>query len=191
MITNICPFTILLAYSVCGSAQTVSVARLLHKTPPKAWASFHRAAKLFDRGLAAQSGAELERAIALDPGFPEAHCNLGVAYMVMNRTEEAAAEFRRAAELDPDNSVHHANLAVALTALGRPEEGEAEVRTALGLDSTNAKAHYLLGVLLAGRPGMGPFAERHLAYAGRRIPEARAALERLYQAESVTAHAGR
>jgi len=110
---------------------------------------------------------------------------------VMNRTGEAAAEFRRAVELDPGNSISRTNLAVALTALGRPEEGEAEVRTAIGLDSTNAKAHFLLGLLLARHAGMLPFAERHLAYAGRRIPEAREALGRLYQAEGMTAHAGR
>jgi tetratricopeptide (TPR) repeat protein len=181
--------TILLTVSVCGSAQTVSVARLLRKTPPQAWASFNRAAKLFDAGAAAQGRAELEKAIALDPGFPEAHCNLGVTYMAMNRTEDAAAEFRRAAELDPAASIYHANLAVALTALGRPEEGEAEARTAIGLDSTNAKAHFLLGLLLERRAGMQPFAERHLAYAGRRIPEALEAIERLRQSEGATAHA--
>jgi len=189
MTTTICPLTILLAYSVCGSAQTVSAARLLHKTPPDAWASFHRAAKFFDAGAVAQGSAELEKAIALDPGFPEAHCNLGVAYMVMNRTAEAAAEFRRAVELDPGNAVSRTNLAVALTALGRQDEAEVEVRTAVGLDSTHAQAHFLLGLLLQRHAGMLPFAERHLAYAGRRMPEALEALERLRQADALTASA--
>jgi Tfp pilus assembly protein PilF len=191
MTTTICPLTILLAYSVCGSAQSVSVARLMHKTPAKAWASFHHAAKLFDAGAAAQGRAEMEKAVALDPNFPEAHCNLGVAYMVMNRTEEAAAEFRRAVELDPGNAVSRTNLAVALTALGRQDEAEAEARTAIGLDSTYAQAHFLLGLLFQRHAVMRPFAERHLAYAGRRIPAALEALERLRQAEGVTAHAGR
>jgi Flp pilus assembly protein TadD len=191
MTTTICPLTVLLAYSVCGSAQTVSVSRLLHKTPAKAWASFHRAAKLFDAGSAAQGAAELEGAVALDPDFPEAHCNLGVAYMVMNRTADAVAEFRRAVELDPANAISRTNLAAALTATGRQDEAEAEARTAVGLDSTYAQAHFLLGLLLQRHAGMLPFAERHLAYAGRRIPAALEALESLRRVEAVTASAGR
>jgi tetratricopeptide (TPR) repeat protein len=109
--------------------------------------------------------------------------------MVMNRTAEAAAEFRRAVELDPGNAVSRTNLAVALTALGRQDEAEVEVRTAVGLDSTHAQAHFLLGLLLQRHAGMLPFAERHLAYAGRRMPEALEALERLRQADTLTASA--
>jgi cytochrome c-type biogenesis protein CcmH/NrfG len=183
---NVRPWIILLAVSVCGSAQTVSVSRLLHKTPSKAWASFYRAAKLFDTGAAAQA-AELERAISLDPGFPEAHCNLGVTYMVMERTGDAAEEFRKAIELDPGNSAYHTNMAAALTVLGRPGEGEAEAQTAVALDSANAQAHYLLGLLLERHADTRPSAERHLAYAGRRIAEAREALEKLFSAEKAAA----
>lgn len=182
MTRNVRPWMILLAISVYGSAQTVSVARLLHKTPPKAWSSFYRAAKLFDTGAAAQA-AELERAVSLDPGFPEAHCNLGVTYMVMERTEDAAAEFRKAIELDPGNSAYHTNMAAALTALGQPDDGEAEAKTAIALDSANAQAHYLLGLLLERHANTRTSAERHLAYAGRRMAEAREALEKLFRAE--------
>jgi tetratricopeptide (TPR) repeat protein len=130
-----------------------------------------------------RSTAEFELAVSLDPGFPEAHCDLGVAYMAQNRPEEAAAEFRRAIELDPAISAYHANLAAVLTALGRPDEGEAEARTAIGLDSAYAKAHLLLGLLLARRPETRRAAESHLAYASRQLPVARTALESLYQAE--------
>jgi len=175
--------TVLLFLSVCGYAQTISVARLLHKTPAKAWASLDRASKLLAAGATDRSAAELQRAVSLDPGFPEAHCNLGVTYMVSNRTEEAAAEFRRAIALDPGNPAYHTNLGAALAALGRAGDGEQEARTALGLDSANAKAHFLLGLLLAARAEARGEAGPHLAYAAQRMPEARDALTRLQRAE--------
>ena len=159
------------------------MARLLHKTPAMAWAAFHRGAELFDAGALSRSTAEFERAVSLDPGFPEAHCNLGVNYMELYRPEDAAAEFGRAIQLDPSVSAYHTNLAAALTTLGRPEEGEAEARTAIGLDSASAKAHLMLGLLLARRPETRPAAESHLAYAGRKLPVALTTLEKLHRME--------
>jgi len=173
----------LLALPGCVGAQTVSVTRLLHRTPSKAWASFNRGAELYEAGALESGGAELERAVALDPGFAEAHCNLGVIYMVMNRTEDAAREFRRAEELDPSVAAYHCDLGVALAALGRVEEGEAEARAAIARDAACVKAQFLLGLILASRPETRAEAQRRLEYAGRKMPEARAALERLHQAE--------
>lgn len=180
---RIAAFVMISVLPYCGFGQAVSVARLLHKTPGKAWELYNRGSKLYVEGSIQRGAEELERAVALDPGFPEAHSNLGVIYMVRNRPEAAAQEFRMAAELDPTVALYHCNLGVAMVVLGRAGDGEAEARTAISLDSTYARAYFLLGLLLADRPSAREAAERYLGYASRQLPEAREALERLHRGE--------
>ena len=127
------------------SAETVSAKRLKHRPPKAAREAYTRAARSKN---AQKTSQELERAIALDPDFAEAHCNLGVAYARLNRYPEAAAEFRRAMELAPDESLPHANLAWVLLVMGQRTEAEAQVRRALQLSPNNAAARLLAGRLL-------------------------------------------
>jgi len=128
-----------------ASAETVSAKRLKHRPPKAAREAYTRAARSKNAQKAAQ---ELERAIALDPDFAEAHCNLGVAYARLNRYPEAAAEFRRAMELVPDEPLPHANLAWVSAVMGQRTEAEAHVRRALQLSPNNAAARLLANRLL-------------------------------------------
>jgi tetratricopeptide (TPR) repeat protein len=172
------------------SEPTVSVARLRHHTPGKAWAAFFRSLKLADAGAWQQSALELENAVAIDPAFAEAHNNLGVYDVELNRFESAAGELRRAIELDPANSVYHGNLSLALILLHLRPEAEQEARTAVTLDAANSKAQYLLGFLLAQRPETRETAAEHLTYAARDLPDAHYILAQIYQAAGQTSRAG-
>jgi tetratricopeptide (TPR) repeat protein len=57
----------------------------------------------------------LSRAIALDPGNPDAHNNLGNAFLTLGRHDEALSAYRRCLELTPD----HPQAAANLQSLGR------------------------------------------------------------------------
>ena len=163
--------------------ETVSTARLRHKLISRAVAAYSRALK-FARSGAWELGAwELEQAVAIDPGFSEAHGNLGVHYFKLGRLEQAAAEFRHAIELDPSTSHDHSNLAVVMVMLRRSAEAEAEAQTAIGLDSTNFKAHYTLGIILTRRRETREEGREHLLYAARELPEAHLELAQIFRAE--------
>jgi tetratricopeptide (TPR) repeat protein len=56
----------------------------------------------------------LERAIALDPEYAEAHNNLGGAYSMLGDWDSATYEFRRAVEIWPEYPTARANLSNAL-----------------------------------------------------------------------------
>jgi tetratricopeptide (TPR) repeat protein len=56
--------------------------------------------RLLEAGDAAAAIARYETAIRLDPDFPEAHHNLGVAYKRVGRGSDAVRELRRATGLE-------------------------------------------------------------------------------------------
>lgn len=163
--------------------KTISAARLRHKPARKAAAAFARSAKLAEAGALDEGAVELQKAIAIDPDFSEAHGNLGATYVHMGRYEDAAGELRRAIALDPASSHHHANLAIALLLMNRPDDAEMEAQTAAGLDGANFRAQYLFGVLLSRRASTMDSAIPHLVYAARYLPEAHLRLARVFEAK--------
>ena len=94
----------------------------------------------------------LERAIALDPKYAQAHLKLGSAYdtkasyLVMPELyEKAIAQFRRAIELRPRLVSAWRELGGVLVALCREDEGIEAIRHALTLDPEDAGAHATMG----------------------------------------------
>jgi Flp pilus assembly protein TadD len=61
-----------------------------------------------------QAEASLREALRLDPGFFEAHSELGVNPAKVGNREDAHAEFRTAMRIRPDDPQVKANLAVLL-----------------------------------------------------------------------------
>jgi tetratricopeptide (TPR) repeat protein len=169
--------------------EKISAARLRHKFISKAVAAFSRALKLAQSGAWEIGARELEKAVAIDPGFSEAHGNLGVYYFKLGYLEQAARELRRAIELDPATSLDHSNLAVIMLLLQRPAEAEAEAETAVGLDGANFRAHYVLGLLLTRREETREEGKEHLFYAARELPTAYLELAQLFRAEGDDQHA--
>lgn len=84
---------------------SISVARLQHKAPVKA-VKFLRAGTV----------EWLEKAVAIDPEFMEAHNDLGCLYVRSGDTARALQHLQRAVEIDPAAARAHTNLAIALLA---------------------------------------------------------------------------
>jgi tetratricopeptide (TPR) repeat protein len=154
------------------SGGTVSVGRLRHVPPRKAVQALASAQRYAAHGDFSIAAGELRKALKLDPGFAEAHANLGVALIRNRQVAEAEREFRQALELDPGTATHYSNLAFSLMALGRFPEAEPFAKRAVEMEGSNLRAHCVLGYLLARQPAQREAAIHHLQIAARAMPEA-------------------
>ncbi len=71
------------------------------------------------------------QAIALDPGFFDAHYHLGNALQGQDKLDEAAVSYQRALQLRPDFAEAHNNLGIVQRALGRLDAALESYRKAL------------------------------------------------------------
>ncbi len=88
-----------------------------------------------------EAALHYEKALTIDPSYPEAHNNLGNVLQSLDRTEEAIAHYRQALTLQPNNAVSHNNLASALATRNRHEEAITHCEKALALAPSSAVAH--------------------------------------------------
>jgi tetratricopeptide (TPR) repeat protein/serine/threonine protein kinase len=84
-------------------------------------------------------------AVALHPGSPGVHLNLGASLAHKGRLDEAVAEYREAIRLKKDYYDTHSNLGTVLRRQGRPEEAIAAYREAIRLKEDCTAAHHGLG----------------------------------------------
>jgi tetratricopeptide (TPR) repeat protein len=108
-----------------------------------AWREFARrqAAEWFERGCQLDSDrstyaaaiAAYQRALALDPGCADTHCNLGSVFFNQNRRGLARASYERALALLPDHLEAHLNLATLLEEDGQDAAALRHYRRALAL----------------------------------------------------------
>jgi tetratricopeptide (TPR) repeat protein len=96
----------------------------------------------------AEAEAVFRKAIALRPGYADAHYNLGVALLGQKMDAEAEAAYRRAIALRPDYAQAFNNLGLALRGQRKLKEAEAAFRRAIALKPENALAHNNLGTAL-------------------------------------------
>jgi tetratricopeptide (TPR) repeat protein len=74
----------------------------------------------------------IEKAMRLNPHYPPPYLNqLGFAYLVAGRYEEALGPLKKVLTLNPNLMFSHLNLAVCYAELGRLEEARAEVAEVL------------------------------------------------------------
>jgi eukaryotic-like serine/threonine-protein kinase len=93
-----------------------------------------------------ESNKEFERAIELNPNYPNAHHwyareNL----IIMGQFEKALAEMRRAQELDPLSLIINANFGKAYFNARRYDEAIQQLRKTIEIDQTFFVAHHYLG----------------------------------------------
>ena len=105
--------------------------------------------------LQAEALEELKRAVDLDGTYGGALHNLGVAYAMGAKWEEAVRTYKKALALSGYSNLEgtYSNLGLAYYNLGRLREAEEVLRLALKLDPRMAAASYHLGLVLlkAGR----------------------------------------
>ena len=80
---------------------------------------------------------QLRKVVAMEPGFPRAHLELGRALLSDNQLEESAAELRRAVQLDPQSTAAHYQLGLALSRTGHKQEAAAELQKSRTLASSD------------------------------------------------------
>jgi adenylate cyclase len=95
-----------------------------------------------------------QRAVTLDPRYPNAHFALGLVCMWTSRSERGVAAFREAIKLNPSFAAAHVLLGQMCLYAGRPEEAIEQAETGIRLSPTDprlfiwlpalAGAHYLL-----------------------------------------------
>ncbi len=124
----------------CGPGGWPDVTEALLRALPAqtARALFQKAGRLHLAGALDAAIALYHRVLALDPAYPQAHCNLGEALSQRHRhapehDDEIRACYQRALELQPDFPEACNNLGVFLVDRLRPEEAEAQFRRALEL----------------------------------------------------------
>ncbi|MEP6900228.1 MAG: tetratricopeptide repeat protein [Actinomycetota bacterium] len=109
------------------------------------------AIELFNQGQDAHEKGDLKTAIELYqkalkviPEFPEAEYQLGIAYLALNKTDDAEKSFRRAVALREDWSLPMAGLGSILVQKNQFPEAEKILTKAIELDSMNFPAFVAL-----------------------------------------------
>ena len=90
----------------------------------------------------------IQAALKLNPNYPGARNNLGMAFAGLGRFEEAVTQYREALRLKPDFPEAYVNLGAALERVGRPEEAMVQYQEALRIRPGSAGALVNLSDLL-------------------------------------------
>lgn len=117
---------------------------------PKAKATYEEATKLVQAEKYEQAIALLERVISLQPDYFNAHNDLGVIYLKMNRLDEAANSFRQAIRIDDTNHLPRLNLGIVLNRQQKYKESAEVLSKIRRNDPTMAAARALLVESLIG-----------------------------------------
>lgn len=115
------------------------------QVPKKAKEQLHKGLEYLNKGEFDKAAQHFEAAIEISPEFYQAHNNLGVASIKLDRVEDAEKHFSRAVEIEPENVVGLKNLAYIRMNLQRYQEAIDPLAKALRLDGNDAKAEMYLG----------------------------------------------
>jgi len=135
---------------------------------PELWVLYGSACKkaeLIDEGIAAQ-----QRALALHPGYGDAHFNLGRSFFEQGDLDKAADHLLLAISADPkdlDARVEYSKLLIQKEEIG---EAEIQMRQILDIDASHAPANSMLASVVADRGELG-IATKYLIRAVNRTPD--------------------
>ena len=133
----------------------------------------------------AEAGEAYRRALEADPGFADAHCNLGTVFHQQDRRDAARACYERALDCDPSHVESNLNLASLLEEEGRDEAALVHYKAALRSDPLRVDAHLAVAFLYE-RIGLRRRAREHwrrYLQSAPRGPWAELARKRVEEAE--------
>ncbi|MCL7965642.1 MAG: tetratricopeptide repeat protein [marine benthic group bacterium] len=113
---------------------------------------------------------ELQRAVAIEPGYAPAHYYQSPIFLMTGRPDEAVNSTRRALELDPLSPFVNAHLGWMLIGAGRFKEAIRQLERAVELDPALSMAHWLIGwarLEESGPESAIPYLERAVEQSGR------------------------
>jgi Flp pilus assembly protein TadD len=102
-----------------------------------------------ERGLWAESEADLLAALALDGRSPEAHAALGILYDVTMRPQAAEPQHREAVKLAPDSVTYLNNLGFSMFLRGKTKDAITYYQKAASLEPTSHRVRTNLGFAFA------------------------------------------
>ena len=89
----------------------------------------------------------LDRALAEDADYADAHSHLGLLFVAQRRFKEALGALQTAVRLKPDDPLTRYNLGVTYASLGQPDRAAVAFRDAIRLKPDDPITHYNLGIL--------------------------------------------
>jgi Flp pilus assembly protein TadD len=92
---------------------------------------------------------QLQRAVAINPGFAKGWDDLGLAHSQNGQLGEAIIQFKKALAINPNNAQAHYNLGAALAEKGQVDAAIAEYQAALALNPNDSDTCNNLGYALA------------------------------------------
>ncbi|CQR64699.1 tetratricopeptide repeat protein [Streptomyces leeuwenhoekii] len=111
----------------------------------RAWAHTYRGRHLYHDDRDEEALAELDRAVAADPGNARAWTHRGDVHHWLGHTEQAIADLTTALGIDPAHAPTLAVRGEALSTAGRHEEAFTDLATGLDLDPALARARAARG----------------------------------------------
>jgi tetratricopeptide (TPR) repeat protein len=93
--------------------------------------AFQQGLTAFNEGDYEKAAEAFEKAAQLAPDAPEAHANLGLAYLQLSRTEEGIGELEKAVALKPEQFTTQVQLASAFAQAGQLEKSVTAFEKAL------------------------------------------------------------
>jgi tetratricopeptide (TPR) repeat protein len=100
---------------------------------------------LMDRGMKEKAVAKLREILELDPGFCDAHIQLGHVYLEDGQVEDAIGEFSYVIKCDPNSNDAKLGLGMAHARKGEHETAMEYFQSALALNPRPERVYYEMG----------------------------------------------
>ncbi len=126
----------------------VAIVANLPLTPVRDATWLNLGSMLLRTGRSAEAVPVLQKAVAVEPAYADAHFNLGVACRDTGRMQASLDELAEAIRLKPDYADAHNALGITLRGLGRQPEALERFREAARLAPDSVEAHTNLGLSL-------------------------------------------
>jgi tetratricopeptide (TPR) repeat protein len=136
----------MLTWRQCGMyADKETLWRVTIARNPDNWLAHNDlSSDLLQEGKADEAMVHLQKAMEVQPDYPETYYNLGDALVQKGRVDEAITQYQKAVAIQPNYTEAHINLGVALFKKGRVDEAVACFQKALEINPGNPSASYNL-----------------------------------------------
>ncbi len=130
---NLLAFLLTLSFPLFVAAQS-------DDETPDPVAAFNNAQDLHEKGNLAGAIDLYKKALKIEPNFPEAEYQCGIAYLALDKRDEAEKSFRKAVELRPEWTLAMTSLGSLLVQNDKFTEADRILSKALELDPQNSPA---------------------------------------------------